>query len=165
MAEFLDAPDVEAVAQQLIPKYHHHLLNASIRYLFRKGSPLTHGGRPVAGTAKVIKGETAYLTGLNFRIMIDGDLWPKLPPDIQEALVDHELKHCGGELVDGQWRWFIVHHDVEDFADIVQRHGFWTAELKQLNDAARHYYQMNLLGQLASPPTGAPAGQVAGVPA
>ena len=165
MADFQDAPDVEAIAQRLIPQYHQHLLNARIRYLFRTGGTFTRGGRVVAGTAKIIRGETAYLTALNFRIMIDGDLWPKLPADIQEALVDHELTHCAGELVDGQWRWFIKPHDVEDFEPVVARHGFWTAELKRLNDAAKHYYQTNLLGQMASQPTVAPAGQAVGVPA
>lgn len=129
--KFEPAPEVEQIARQLIAQYHNHLVNANIRYLFRRG-PWTSKKRETLGQATKVSGVNQFLTGLDFVIMINIEVWSQLDQKEKVALVDHELEHCCEE----DDKYFIQGHDVEDFLAVIRRNGFWTPDLRRIQDEA-----------------------------
>lgn len=129
--KFEPAPEVERIAWNLIKKYHNHLINANIRYLFRRG-PWTSKKRETLGQATKVSGVDQFLTGLDFIIMINVAVWNQLDQKEKIALVDHELEHCCEE----DDKYFIQGHDVEDFLAVIKRNGFWSPDLKRIEAEA-----------------------------
>ena len=125
------APEVEAIASQLIDDYHPDLIGAPITYVFRTPAAMS-GGREVWGKARKITGLNAYLAGgpegadAFLVIEIALDVWEQLTPAKRHALVDHELSHCSWDPLEG---CSTVGHDVEEFAAVISRHGLWTTTL------------------------------------
>ena len=129
--KFEPAPEVERIAWELINKYHNHLINAKIKYLFRYG-PWTSKKRETLGKAVKVSGVNQFLTGLDFIIMINAEVWDQLGYKEKVALVDHELEHCCEE----DDKYFVQGHDVEDFLAVIKRNGFWTPDLKKIEAEA-----------------------------
>lgn len=146
MSEWRPAPEVAAIAADLIPKYHPSLLTegVTIRYVFRRKATKS-AGRVILGTARKVGGIPALLAehepdehylkraGL-FVIEIAEDEWDALDGDQRVALVDHELTHCWVND-EGPLKLEIVGHDVEEFAQIVERHGLWKGDLRAFAQA------------------------------
>jgi hypothetical protein len=151
---WIEAPEVKDIADRLIPKYHAHLRSwaEEIRYVFRNEAQVSKG-RTVWGKAHKIAGLPCYLAtnapgDLNafddvppppadmFVMEIAADIWAKLTPKQQEALVDHELMHFTIEMDDnaGLVRG-IRGHDVEEFSAIAERHGAWKPDLAEFAEA------------------------------
>ncbi len=116
-------------------------------YLFRSKHTERNGRVKLASVRKV-GGLAAYLA---FRTELEGisgdrppapvadtfflmeiawDTWQALSGPQRIALVDHELTHIGQ---DGE----IVGHDVEEFAEIIGRHGAWKPDLTAFLEASR----------------------------
>lgn len=89
-----------------------------------------------------------------FIIVINHDAWHNLLPDAKAALVDHELCHIARKartVLDpetktlvNRWAeaedpdsWSIREHDVEEFADIIRRHGLWETGVERFAEAIR----------------------------
>jgi predicted metallopeptidase len=163
MAEkFDEAPAVEAIANELIEKYHRHLIDFSvnIKYVFVNKTPKSKG-REIWGTCRKITGHNAFLAKDNedgepfFLITISRDVWDVLPEDKRIALVDHELCHAWAEVkqakeeadvpqdeVDDQIekdnpvKLSVKPHDLEEFSCIVKRHGLWRESIEEFVEAA-----------------------------
>lgn len=160
--KFDDAPAVEKIAEELIPKYHQHLLDfdVKIRYAFINKTP-KNKGREVWGTCRKITGANAFMAKDNpdggdfFLITISRDVFDVLPPDKRIALVDHELCHAWAEVkqakeeaevsqdeVDDQIerdtpvKLSLKPHDLEEFSCIVRRHGLWREDIEDFVEAA-----------------------------
>jgi hypothetical protein len=146
-AEFFPAPNVKTMAIGIIEEHHSHLVEADIGYYFRSGT-WTRSKRTVYGTAQKPGGLLKAVTGHDFIITINSDMWLFLQPETQEALLDHELQHCcrGEDDDDGNPVWYIQGHDFEDFAAIIKRHGLWTDALKRIPVAEQQYQQTQLPG-------------------
>ncbi|OPX87761.1 MAG: hypothetical protein A4E53_02383 [Pelotomaculum sp. PtaB.Bin104] len=129
---FMDAPNVEEIASQLIEEHHRHLVNAKIKFLKRYGNWKAKG-KTRLGSAEKVSEKHKYLTGYDFIIIINGIVFDSLRQQEKEALVDHELCHCG---VTDKDEFCIWPHDLEDFIAIVRRHGLWMEELKRFADVA-----------------------------
>lgn len=129
--KFTPAPEVRRIAWDLVPKYHPHLINAKIEFVFRHG-PWTSKKRETLGKAVKVSGVNQFLTGLDFVIMINAEVWEMLTPKEKVALVDHELEHCCQE----DDKYFIQGHDVEDFLAVIQRNGFWSPDLRKVEHQA-----------------------------
>lgn len=131
---FWDAGEVEEIAERLIPFFHPHLEEGSrIRYLFRS----KHAKRnlcEVWGAASCLTGRMAFLAGADFLIEIAHDIWEVLEEAQRIALIDHELCHCAWDEVDGAPS--IRGHDLEEFEEIVERHGMWRESLKRFTVVA-----------------------------
>lgn len=128
---FADAPDVERIAHKLITEHHKHLADARIKYLGREGA-WSVGGKIRWGSAEKCSAKHRHLTGYDFIIVVNIDVWEELDEKQQLALVDHELSHCGiGD--NGLCIWS---HDVEDFASVVRRHGLWQEGVRKYAEAA-----------------------------
>ena len=135
------APEVRAVAERLIPKYHEMLGNSGVRieYLHRSNVPKSKG-KFIFGFAKKITGEHATLADSDepfFCIIIAHPAWEVLPQKHREALVDHELCHCGIEVNEkGETKLILRNHDIQEFSAIVRRHGAWTPDVQEFLQAA-----------------------------
>lgn len=153
MTTFWMAPEVEKIADELIPKYHRHLRANDVRmvYLFRDDVP-KRSGKEVWGECKRISGLNAFLAGEEredgsvdaafFAIVISKPIWVELSEAQKVALVDHELCHTWSEEnEDGETVLKIQPHSLEEFAEIVQRHGLWEKAAQQFLKAARMHQQ------------------------
>jgi hypothetical protein len=136
MAEWYEAPDVEALAKQLIEKYHRHLRPARIKYLYREGKWSSNKRTTWAKAYKVSERDN-FLHGYDFLIVVNREVWFTLDQKAREALIDHELSHCG--ISDNGW--CIWGHDLEDFAAVVRRHGAWSEDVRRYLEAAERREQ------------------------
>ena len=135
---FPRAPELERIARRYIEQYHPHLANARIIYLFRT-TPWTSKGKVVYGRAYKLSGWQAEHLKADFVIIINLEVWRRLSPRQREALVDHELCHCGVEvdadgyprLRGGEYVWKLWGHDLEEFKAVVERHGMWLRDIEE----------------------------------
>lgn len=144
-ANYREAPQVKKIAEELIEKYHHHLIDFDVRidYVFVDKTPKI-GGKEVWGKCQKISSLNAFLAGENedcdpfFVIIISEPVWDVLPPDKRRALVDHELCHTWSEAsqkedTDGSEdavKLSLNPHDLEEFTCIVRRHGLWREDVE-----------------------------------
>jgi hypothetical protein len=143
VAEFKRAPEVAAIARQLIEAYHPHLLEVRIEYVWGDEAPVTND-KVTRGKAMKISGVDAELARLGtdeksepfFCIVIYSDEWLYMKEHQQRALVDHELCHLRWKLdKEGKRKLYLQNHDLEEFHCIVERHGFWKREVAEMNAA------------------------------
>jgi predicted metallopeptidase len=156
-AKYFEAPDVKQIADDLIQKYHQHLIDydIKIRYIFTDKTP-NSGGKEVWGSCRKISGINAYLESEDsgcepfFVITISKDIWDVLPKDKKIALVDHELCHAVVELkkskkkenqedeeeMNPDFKIGVKPHDLEEFSCIVRRHGLWRDDIKDFVESA-----------------------------
>ena len=119
--------EIISIAEDLIQKYHPYLEEARIAFVFQDEATETDGRFELAKTSKVPP-KMQPLMEYDFLIVIAEDIWGALSSNAQEALIDHELCHCGGNDVSG---FKIAHHDIEEFAEVLERHGAWNAGLSK----------------------------------
>lgn len=136
---------------------HAHLHEATIGYLFRdeeirRGGKVTWASTHLSGLqgasakywGRFIEWSLYRIFGFepDFVILIDRNIWGGLTPAQKLALIDHELCHSSQALdAEGQPRfnqltgapiWRIKEHDVEEFTEVIQRHGAWTEDLVEM---------------------------------
>lgn len=131
--------------KKLVGKVHTKLAGASIALVWEFGIKPDADGVTVLGRAKKTSPLERQFREDDFTILLNGLVWPKLPKDAKEALLDHELSHCvADEDDDGKTVYRLRKHDLEEFVDVVKRHGIWREGIKTFIDAA------NNVGQPAS---------------
>lgn len=139
-SEYQQSDEVEQIAKRLIAGHHDHLRHAQIAYLMKAIDPDKKLKLPVKRVGKKSKAARAIhvpdlyhsLCGFDFVLAVDELFWRFLTIEQREALIDHELCHFAHDE-DG---WYIKDHDVEEFRDVLERHGFWRPELEQFVAAA-----------------------------
>jgi hypothetical protein len=148
------APEVESIAVDLIGKYHSHLEDVDVRYIFRSEAA-SRGGLVLWGDAKKVQGLTAFLIhsgeGVEaldhedvdevtsepmFCLVVAEDIWRGAEPSIRQALVDHLLRRCRIEQSENGPRFVLVAPEAQEFADVLGRHGMWRDSLRKLVAAA-----------------------------
>lgn len=151
-ATYRPAPEVQQIADELIPKYHQHLIDFSVKleYIFVDKTPKGKG-REVWGTCRKVSSLNAFLANEQegsdpfFVIVISEPVWDILPHDKRVALIDHELCHAWAEANqkeddDGDsdpYKLSVRPHDLEEFTCIVKRHGLWREDVQAFFDAAK----------------------------
>lgn len=149
MTTYMAAPDVTRIAEQLIRDHHTHLLDVRVECVFREKASKSNG-RIVLGKARKVSGLNAFLSRITdagentegdefFVIEIAADEWDEMPPSKRRALVDHELCHLTIEYDEEKdvVTLGLRAHDVEEFTEIVQRHGLWKDDLAEFGKAAK----------------------------
>jgi hypothetical protein len=143
--KFSPAPDVQKIAQELIPEHHPHLIDVRIEYVFIGKIP-NKGNKQVWGTMRKIGALPAYLAAPSeeqadgatsdfFCMTITQPIWEQLSHEDKVALVDHELCHAGVEEdEDGVKKLKTIPHDLEEFNSIVERHGLWRKDIELFAD-------------------------------
>ena len=148
-ASYRPAPDVKRIADDLIEKYHRHLIDFQVKmeYVFVDKTPKSKG-REVWGTCRKITGLNAFLSNEEeepyFVIVISEPVWDVLPHDKRVALVDHELCHAWAEAsqkedTDGSEeviKLSVTPHDCEAFNAEIRRHGLWREDIEDLVNTA-----------------------------
>ena len=135
--QFDHAESVEEIAKELIPKYHSHLVNAKIAYLF-KNKEIKRGGKQVIATAEKCGPKVKALADYDFIITVAYPTYQDLTDKQKVAVVDHELEHCFvDEGDDGSAKCKIVTHDFEEFNSILRRHGLWKSDLVKMKNAVK----------------------------
>lgn len=145
--KFFPAEEVKSIAEDLIPKYHRHLIGVRIDCLFSE-EVSSRGGKEVWGSMRKVTSLAAYLGaeksdqahGINnpfFVLTIAQPVWDKLENKDRVALVDHELCHGAVEVDDmGESKLSTACHDVEEFRCIIERHGLWRPDVKKFVESA-----------------------------
>jgi hypothetical protein len=129
---------VAEIAQKLIPKHHPHLASARIEYMCRNIAA-KRGGRPVAGNVYKMTGKWEYLTERDLAVEVALEVWNDLQPHQRIALVDHLLTRIVGEEDEenGTMKYKIVLPEVQEFAEIAERHGQWNEGLVEIEKCLR----------------------------
>lgn len=159
---FNPAPDAKIVAERIVLTYNEH---EHLRDLFKKDLITFYFRSDNTNYAGKCKKATEFeraLTGKIFLIFINQLWWERSSREQQHALIDHELCHIGRKNDEpeyfketdtiGRWNkaddpasWFIIDHDVEEFAGVIERHGLWERGIEKIADAcAIHERQMTL---------------------
>lgn len=92
--------------------------DVTIRYLVSNKGKTTNG-KTIYGDCHKQAEKQALLSGCDFVITFYAD-GVALPPEKQKILMEHELMHVG---VNDEGNPYIVPHDIEDFAEILEKYG------------------------------------------
>jgi len=132
---YLPAPEVEALARQVINEHHAHLVEASICFVYRSGRWCARG-RTVTGKALIAPPLWRFLSGCELVLIISEVIFKNLSEEGKAALIDHELSHFNKPLKDkrGSLIWTIRDHDVCEFSDVVRRHNICMSNLRAIAD-------------------------------
>lgn len=144
MSEYFEAPEVKAIADDLISTVHRHLRAVRMEYVFVEPTPKQRG-KEIWGRVRKMTGLPAWLAADdNFRgsevepffvVEISREIWSVITNDQRKALVDHELMHCGWDREKEQI--VTVPHDVEEFIGVIDRHGLWRHDVERLVEVAK----------------------------
>jgi predicted metallopeptidase len=126
--------EARKIAERLIPQFHAHLNGVRIDYIFIDKAPKVEG-KEVAGRARKVSGLNAFLACKYeqpeaedfFVIEIAVPFWERYTAEQRIALVDHELCHCE---IDEEGSLTMRGHDLEEFTEIVKRHGLWENDVE-----------------------------------
>ena len=120
------------LVQQEIDSYHTHLRGAKVGVVFKEKAT-KRDGRLILGTAERVSAKQR-VAGLDFDFLITlaYDQWERLSLGQRSALVDHELCHCRYDDVDGA---SMRGHDVEEFQEVIDRHGLWRSDLVKVAES------------------------------
>jgi hypothetical protein len=126
----------EKIAKELIRKYHSELASARIKYICRNKAT-KKGGRPVPGNVYKMSNKFEFLVGCDFVLEIALEVWNDLDPHQRTALIDHLLTRCIGveNPENGEMKWKVVPPEVQEFTEVVERHGQWHAGLIEMRRA------------------------------
>ena len=115
------------LVEAIINEYHPRLSGADIVILF-KDEATKKGGKLVLGTAKKAPAILRAYEDLHFLIILAKDRWDLMTAPQRRALIDHELCHC---VIDYEREFTSIRpHDIEEFNEILDRHGLWTSDLR-----------------------------------
>lgn len=136
MSSYRRSKGIESVAKRIIKEHHEHLKNASIAYVVKEGevgkqiTKTTKGKNPPAVKARKQNELNCYLAGYDFVIEANDKHWDLLSDEVKEACVDQALCHMKEDSEKG---FYIMDTPIQTFPEIIERHGLWTPELKELN--------------------------------
>lgn len=142
------APAVARIAATLIGQHHTHLADVRIDYVFRSETAKSNG-KAIWGKARKITGLNAFLATPEDERPVDDDIdeffvieiaepvWAILSENERKALVDHELCHCTTEQKGGELKLKLRPHDLEEFVQIVRRHGLWRDDVENFANAVQ----------------------------
>lgn len=137
-------PAAKAIAAELIRADHPELKEAKLLWLVTTGK--------VKCAPKVLNPFERYLSsgdvdptvedGFDLACIVNEELWDYLAvtngAEGRRALVDHLLCHIERQVDDeGTVVWKIAKHPIEEFPDVVRRHGLWRPELRDFGALVR----------------------------
>lgn len=138
-------------------RHHAHLEEARIAMVWRKDVSPNPDGRIVLGWAKKATDLSREFSDYDLVILLNQDAWNDLTPAQRTALVDHELCHFalatkGGEPVrdeKGRLCYRLKKHDLEEFKDVVSRHGLYLTDVAEFAAVCAQARQEPLFADVA----------------
>jgi hypothetical protein len=125
-------------------EHHVELGAASIAIAWRLGLSADKDGHLILGKCMKASDLQRELVEYDFVILLNRDTWGSFSEEQKCALMDHELCHAarvlddeGNEKFDERGRpiWRIRKHDIEEFQEILQRHGCYKEDLERFAKA------------------------------
>lgn len=157
--EYREASEPRRIATDLIKQHHTDLSDAfgQMRFVFRSEAA-KKGGRVQLGAAKIVSGLNAWLVDGEGELMSGADTaffvieiaepeWKELSEAQRVALVDHELSHCLIEYPedpDATPKLKLRAHDLEEFVDVVRRHGLWKTDVEHFAKVGAEQLHLNV---------------------
>jgi hypothetical protein len=148
-----DCEAAAEIAAKLIPKHHHELAGANIVYLCRNKAAKS-AGKLVPGQVKKASPTDAHISRAYFNksdmsgedsqeahfiMTIALEVWNNLQPNQRTALIDHLLTRCVGveDEKSGEMKYGIRPPQIQEFAEVAERHGRWNDDLSELGDCLK----------------------------
>jgi hypothetical protein len=149
--DFMAAPELASIGNALVARYAEFgfLANTKIEYRWKRKGGRSHG-RDTYGKCVKTSGALRHFARCDYLIWVAADhvcesTWTELQ---LEALLYHELCHCGFEIDDdeksptyGEMRLTIRGHDDEVFLDELRRYGAWNSSRERAGEV---YAQVRL---------------------
>lgn len=132
--------DLYAMMQRLVGQHHPDIAEAQIGLAWNGAWSADVDGKMQLGKTKKASDLDRELHQFDFIILLNESAWRDFNPEQRAALLDHELCHCAPDCDDdgeqkqderGRFLWRVRKHDVEEFHDVVKRHGCWKSDLEQ----------------------------------
>ncbi len=144
--------------EEILAEEHFHLAPARIALVWKKGNKPDPDGRLILGKCIRLSDLQRELCPYDFAIELNHEFWndPEVSRKKKQALLDHELCHAaramdaeGDEAIDAKDRpvWRIRKHDLEEFREIVMRHGTWKSDIEKFAEALMARRDLPLLDQ------------------
>lgn len=138
-----------AMLDDLVTKHHEELRDARIAIAWNVAWKADVDGRVKLGMAKKASDLDRELAPFDVVILLRRSWWrdPEVTFAQRVALLDHELTHVTLKLDPqtlepvederGRKVYRIRKHDLEEFTEVVARHGMWTTDLERMAAAMR----------------------------
>ncbi len=139
--------------QHLVRHYHPHLEEARIGLCWQQDLKPDKDGRLELGKCRKASDLQREFAEFDFIITLNEEVWDEFTSKERAALLDHELCHAqiakdneDKPIKDerGRFCWRVKKHDLEEFRDVVERHGVWKQDLELFADALRRGQQGSL---------------------
>ena len=138
-------PEPWDLMERALADWHGDLTACRIVLLWVHGNKPDADNRLVLGKCHPVTEADRELHGYDRKISLNREAWEVLTEAQRLALVDHELCHIAPQLdEDGEQKedghgkklWRTVKHYIEEFVEIVERHGLYKADLAKFADIA-----------------------------
>lgn len=127
-------------------KYHPEIRKAKIALAWRQALKPDRDGHLILGMCHRMSDLSKELAEYDYVILLNKEVWndEKFDKKKKYALMDHELCHAaavfnksGKQKKDerGRYVWRIRDHDIEEFRDVVDRHGCYKRDLELFAEA------------------------------
>ena len=127
--KYWDALEVKEIATKLIQVGAFQFpTNTPICYVF------VDKAKKFWGKCHHVGGIWKFITGYEFVIQMNHEVWQTLTDIQREALTFHELKHVGYNPATDKYS--IIDHDLEEFASVIKRYGMWRESITQFTNVA-----------------------------
>lgn len=132
-------------AENLIENFHPILKSARIAFVMRSKAQ-KQGTRYILGQCTKVPDKFKPYLEFDYIIWISEEDYMGMDDLQREALIDHELCHCKWSSKTGTWG--IRPHDVQEFSDVIRRHGTWSPDVLRVKDAIDQYQMQPLPGAM-----------------
>lgn len=142
--EWSEAPNsVIHTAENLIKNFYPWLESARIAFVFRSKAQKL-GDRFILGQCTKVPAKFQPYLEYDYIIWLSETDYSDMDDLRREALIDHELMHCKY----GKNGWTIRPHDIQEFSDVIERHGVWSPDVRRAKRAIDAYETQRLPGML-----------------
>jgi len=156
LIQMSEREDLYDIMNSLISQHHCHLAEAKIALAWREGWKPDKDGNLHVGQCRKASDLDRELHDYDFIILLNREVFNgvQFSTDQKTAILDHELCHADveydeeGDLLrnmDGRVCYRIRRHDIEEFHQIVKRHGLWRDGLARFIKAATESERTPLL--------------------
>ena len=153
-----DGPEPYRIMDALVHAHHHHLIDANIVMAWRMGWNPDKDEKLVLGQCKKASDLDRDLHGYDIIILLNSEVWNRagFTDAHRRALIDHELCHAAIEVdaegepkEDEQGRkvYRIRKHDIEEFREVVDRHGIWKGDIESFAESIMRKAAPSLFGE------------------
>lgn len=127
-------PEIMSIVERLIAAHFPHLATARLAVMVRQQAEAAEDEGKVTVAAAGVNSEGRSAAPFDYIIWFALDAWQLMSDGDHEALVYHELKHCGR---DASGRPALTPHDAGVFDSEVELYGLWWQDAQARYQQAR----------------------------